>query len=187
MLSSSSHVTKPTASAGALVPRFRQLYEDNVRFVWRTVRRLGVREGDVDDVCQQVFVVVHRKLHTFDGSSTVRTWLFGICYRTASDYRRRAHVRREVYSEAPVDRSVPAEQGEHLDRRRARAVLDSILDQLDDDKRAVFVLFEIERVPMKDVAEMVGCPLQTAYSRLQAARREVEAAVCLLHNRGSDG
>jgi len=146
-------------------------------FVWRALRRLGVREADIEDVCQEVFVVVHRKLADFEGRSSLRTWIYGICARTASDYRRSARVRREIVTDAPPDAPADARQLEALALREARAKLDRILDQLDDDKRAVFVLYEIEELTMNEVAEALSCPLQTAYSRLHAARKVVEAGV----------
>lgn len=155
----------------------RQIFDENATYVWRVLRRLGVGEADVDDVCQEVFLVVHRKLDTFDGSSALRTWLYGICLRVASEYRRRPHRRREEVAGEVPEQSVAASQDETLDQRRALARLDAALDQLDDDKRAVFVLYEIERMTMAEIAEAAGCPLQTAYSRLRAARSQIEAAM----------
>ncbi|HUS65848.1 MAG TPA: sigma-70 family RNA polymerase sigma factor [Kofleriaceae bacterium] len=155
---------------------FREIYSENAAFVWRVLRRLGVPAADAEDVTQEVFVVVHRKLEAFAGRSSLRTWLYGIAYRSASEYRRRGHVRSEVPTESPDAGGEEASQPESLDRKRAREQLDGILRALDDDKRAVFVFYEIEEVPMNEVAEIVGCPLQTAYSRLRAAREHVEAA-----------
>ena len=83
---------------------FSELYRENVAFVWRSLRRLGVSERDVDDVCQEVFVIVHRKLSTFDATAAMRTWLFGIARRVAADHRKRAHVRRETLT-CPSDSS----------------------------------------------------------------------------------
>jgi RNA polymerase sigma-70 factor (ECF subfamily) len=136
-----------------------------------------VAEADVDDVCQEVFVTVHRRLRDFEGRSSLRTWVYGICVRTASDYRKRVRVRREVASEAYPEATVSPGQEYAVSIRQARSALDRILDGLDADKRAVFVLYEIEELPMSDVSSIVGCPLQTAYSRLHAARSEVEQAV----------
>jgi RNA polymerase sigma-70 factor, ECF subfamily len=153
------------------------LFRDHGAFAWRVLRRLGVAERDVDDVCQEVFVTVHRRLATFEGRSSAQSWLYGICVRTASDYRRRAVHHREVAAGEAHESSIDSNQEDDAALREARATLDRILDALDDDKRAVFVLFEIEELPMTEVAMAVGCPLQTAYSRLHAARREVEAAM----------
>ena len=178
-------------AAEALVPKaaedFAEIYRDNVAFVWRSLRRLGVSAPDVDDVCQEVFVIVHRKLSTFDATATMRTWLFGIARRVAADHRKRAHVRRETPaapSELDVNQAGPSDEPDALELRRARAVLDEILDELDDAKRAVFVLFELEEMPMSEVAKAVECPLQTAYSRLAAARKQVESAVLRRQLRG---
>lgn len=150
-----------------------QIFEEHARFVWRSARHLGVREADLDDVCQEVFLTVHRKLGGFEGRSSLRTWLYGICLRVASDHRRRAHVRREIALSTPPPRAVEPEQHTTVAKQQARQRLAWILDQLDEDKRAVFVLYEIEELTMKQVAEVVGCPLQTAYSRLHAARSRV--------------
>ena len=166
---------------------FSDVYRENVAFVWRSLRRLGVSERDVDDVCQEVFVIVHRKLATFDATATVRTWLFGIARRVAADHRKRAHVRRETLA-APLELDVSEgrtlDQSDPIELRRARAILDEILDELDEAKRAVFVLFELEEMAMTEVAKAVECPLQTAYSRLAAARKQVESAVLRRQLRG---
>lgn len=160
----------------ASVPAFADVFREHAPFVWRVLRRLGVREAEVEDVCQEVFVVVHRKLPEFEGRSALRTWIYGICVRTASDYRRRAHVRREHPTDRPPERAGSAPQMREIERRQAKAMLDEALDRLDADKRAVFVLFEIEQLEMSEIAEAVGCPLKTAYSRLYAARKHVQEA-----------
>jgi RNA polymerase sigma-70 factor (ECF subfamily) len=164
-------------SAPPGLPPLAEIFREHAPFVWRGLRRLGVPESDVEDVCQEVFVVVHRKLGDFEGRSSLRTWIYGIAARTASDYRRSGRVRREVVTDAPPD--VAHEGGQHdaLALKQARAMLDRILDELDDDKRSVFVLYEIEELTMAEVADALGCPLQTAYSRLHAARKVVEAGV----------
>lgn len=154
-----------------------EIFRSYAPFAWRALRRLGVPESDVEDVCQEVFVVVHRKLVDFEGRSSLKTWIYGICARTASDYRRSGRVRREVVTDAPPDAATDPSQHDVVALREARRTLDRILDQLDDDKRSVFVLYEIEELTMAEVAEALGCPLQTAYSRLHAARKIVEAGV----------
>lgn len=159
-------------------PTFHEVYEAHAATVLRTLRRLGVREGDVEDVAQEVFVVVHRKLPEFAARSSVKTWVVGICIRTASAWRQRAHVRKETGIEDAGERS---NSGEHAVRtiafKQARLKLDALLERLDEDKRTVFVLFELEQLSMSEVAESVGVPQQTAWARLYAARKFIEAEV----------
>ncbi len=166
-----------TLPGHAHVPSLAEIFRTYAPFAWRALRRLGVPESDVEDVCQEVFVVVHRKLGDFEGRSSLRTWIYGICARTASDYRRSGRVRREVVTDAPPETHHEAAQHEVVALKEARATLDRILDQLDDDKRAVFVLYELEELTMAEIAEALSCPLQTAYSRLHSARKIVESAV----------
>ena len=167
------------ATAIAPSPSFAEVYAAHARYVWQSLRRLGVAPADLEDVCQEVFVVVHRKLAGFDGRAQLRTWLYGITLRCASAYRR-SRARREVPTRELDTQSVAAGQIECLEKNGARAVLDAVLDTLDDEKRAVFVLYELEELPMSDVAQAVGCPLQTAYSRLHAARQKVEHEIARL-------
>ena len=169
------------------VPSLAEIFREHAPFVWRGLRRLGIPESDVEDVCQEVFVVVHRKLGDFEGRSSLRTWIYSICARTASDYRRSGRVRREVVTDAPPEMAHEGGQHDAVALRQARATLDRILDELDDDKRSVFVLYEIEELTMAEVAEALGCPLQTAYSRLHAARKVVEAGVTRAQASASGG
>ena len=154
-----------------------QIFHAHAAYVWRVLRRMGVAEADVEDLCQEVFLVVLRKLAEFEGRSSMKTWIYGICIRTASDYRRRAHKRREVVTDQVPEGTVSPSQAVELQRRQARSMLDAALDDLDEGKRAVFVLYEIEELPMAEVARALGCPLQTAYSRLHVARRTVTEAL----------
>jgi RNA polymerase sigma-70 factor (ECF subfamily) len=151
-----------------------RIFREHAPFAWRALRRLGVDAREVDDACQDVFVVVQRKLGEFEGRSSLKTWIYGVCLRVASDYRRRASSRRETLEPSPRDGA--GEGGPHaeLERKEALRLLDALLDGLDDDKRAVFVLYEVEQLSMREVAEVVGCPAQTAYARLYAARRQVQ-------------
>jgi RNA polymerase sigma-70 factor (ECF subfamily) len=154
---------------------FTALYQTHASFVWRTVRRLGVPEADVSDAAQEVFVVVHRKLGEFEGRSQMKTWLFGICRRVASDWRKRAHVTREAPIEEAPERTSSGETAlRNIALKQARTRLDQALELLDEEKRSTFVLFELEQTPMSEVAEAMGVPLQTAYARLYAARKQLE-------------
>jgi RNA polymerase sigma-70 factor (ECF subfamily) len=156
------------------------VFAEHGAYAWRVLRRLGVRESDAEDVCQEVFLIVHRKLAEFEGRSSVRTWVYGICIRAASDYRKRAGHRKETVTDQPPELASASNPHDETAGRQARAMLDRIVDELDDDKRDVFVLYEIEELAMSEVAVAVGCPLQTAYSRLHAARAIVEKAAARL-------
>jgi RNA polymerase sigma-70 factor, ECF subfamily len=140
---------------------------------------MGVRDADVEDQLQEVFVVVHQRLHTFDGTARMTTWLFGICMRVASAYRRRAHRRREeIVAEVPNDGSVDDRGPEAAAiARQARARLHAILDGMDLEKRAIFVMFELDEVPCEAIAEILGVPLGTVHSRLHAARKDFQASL----------
>lgn len=156
---------------------FAQLFREMAPFAWRALRRLGVRERDAEDVLQEVFLIVHRRLPEFEGRSSLRTWVYGICLRKALDYRRLARVRREVVTDTMPEPTARAEQEHRLAMRRACERLDAVLDTLDDDKRAVFVLFELEHITMKEIAALTDVPLQTAYFRLYGARKHVRQAL----------
>ena len=115
-----------------------RIVRENGVFVWRTLRRLGVRDADVDDVCQEVFVVVNRKLVEFEPRASIKSWLYGICVRTAAAHRRKASVRHEVPAESPDQEATALGPDESLEHREAIAMIDRALGTLDDDKREVF-------------------------------------------------
>jgi RNA polymerase sigma-70 factor (ECF subfamily) len=151
---------------------FADIFRNHARYLWRALVSLGVRPADVDDACQEVMLVVHRRLPEFDGRA-VRSWLYAICLRVASEYRRSARVRRELsVPELPEVEALGSPMQEAVTREVWLDLL-AALETLDEDKRAVFVLYEIEELSLREIAEATGCPLQTAYSRLQAARARV--------------
>ncbi|HEX9295669.1 MAG TPA: RNA polymerase sigma factor [Polyangiaceae bacterium] len=160
---------------------FRSVFDNYGVFVKQTLRRLGVPSADRHDLSQEIFVVVHRKLHEYDGRASLRSWIYGICVRMASTYRRSARVRHEKACEQPepnvAANQEAANQDSGIDSRRAYAHIETLLGKLDDEKRTIFVLYEIEGLSMTEVAEAVGCPLQTAYSRLHAARKAMRASL----------
>ena len=152
---------------------FRALYDAHFDFVWRSLRRLGVREPDVLDLAQKVFLTAYFKLPEFEGRSLVSTWLFGIAQRVASDYRRSAPVRREV---ATADAELEAAAGDHQDfsseseARRLAHAAEAILDKLPEPQRMVFVLFELEEMSGQDIATLLNVSVGTVRSRLRLAR-----------------
>jgi RNA polymerase sigma-70 factor (ECF subfamily) len=156
---------------------FRRIFDSQAPAVSRTLRYLGVPEADLMDAAQEVFLVVNRRFGEFEGRSTLSTWIRQICLRVAFTYRRRRGRRREDVLADPPESVVDADQQAGLERREQRALLNRLLDSLDDDQRAVVVLYEIELLPMREVAETVGCPLQTAYSRRKAGLERLRAAM----------
>lgn len=168
-------------------PTLPDLYRQHWAFVWRALRAHGVRAADLEDQTHEVFLVVHRKLPEFEARSRVTTWLFGIAARVASDWRRRAHVRRERATAEPPERAdAPSRQpDEGLEERQARAALEWILDGMSDEQRVVFSLFELDAMPADEIAALVGCPVNTVYSRLRLARKHFERAAARLRARGA--
>jgi len=154
------------------MPSFQQVYSEHFRFVWRTLRRLGVSENDVADATQDVFLVVHRKLDEFEGRAQMRTWLFRICMNVSSERRRLASARREIASESvqqqPDSGQDCTQRIEHMERM---ALLEAVLAELPLQQRAVLTLFELEEIGCEQIAEMLEIPLGTVYSRLRLARR----------------
>lgn len=155
---------------------FDNVFAESSPFVWRVLGRLGVAHSDVADVCQEVFLIVYRRLADYDGRVPVQAWIYGICLRQAADYRRRVRRRRELVGETLPQASAPAVQDRELELRQARVRLQAALETLEASKRDVFVLYELEELSMSEVARIVECPLQTAYSRLHAARKAVLSA-----------
>lgn len=164
----------------------REVYEAHWSFVWRALRAHGVREADLEDQTHEVFLVVHRKLEGFEGRSQLTTWLWGIAERVASDWRRRAHVRREQITAAPPEPppspdSTPDAQAAEA---QARETLAAILDGMPPEQRVVFVLFELDGVGAEAIAALVGCSPNTVHSRLRLARKHFEKALARLRARG---
>jgi RNA polymerase sigma-70 factor (ECF subfamily) len=176
---SGANPTNPSgpAARAATATDFREIFSANARFVWRSLLALGVGESDVPDASQQVFLVLNQKLDQIDEGCSVRTFAYGICLRVAADFRNRAHVRREQLCAELPERLSSATQETILGQREALRHLRGVLEGIDPAQREVFVLYEIEDLDMVDVARAVGCPLQTAYSRLHAARKVVAAAL----------
>jgi len=157
---------------------FRQLFDEHTGFVWRVLRRHGVPSRDLEDGCQDVFLVVFRSYDSFEGRSAVRSWLYGIAVRVALGRRRRAHVRREQLSDPTSAPPVPDAAPDGFDaalQSEARELLAAALEALPAAKREVFALYELEGMTMSEVAAALAEPENTVLYRLYAARRDVLA------------
>jgi RNA polymerase sigma-70 factor, ECF subfamily len=154
------------------------VYAQWARFVWLSLQRLGVRRADLDDVCHDVFIVVQRKLPEFDQRAKLQTWLFGICTRVAANYRRRAYIRYEDLSGGTSDQDslvVVAPESkrpdQEIERQHSLSFAEAILNRMSPVKRTVFVMFEVEGLNCPDIANELGLPVGTVYSRLHSARK----------------
>lgn len=169
---------------GAAARRRAAEWDAHGAYVLRTLRCLGVPERELEDARQDVLEVATRRAGEIDGSG-LRAWMYGVCLRKALVRRRDAARRREELGRED-ERGVEADQEASVARGQALARALVILESLGDEKRAVFVLYEVEQLTMAEVAEVLGCPLQTAYARLYAARREVEATLKRARARRND-
>jgi RNA polymerase sigma-70 factor (ECF subfamily) len=151
-----------------------EVYDDTAEFVYKSLLRLGVAKADVEDVMQEVYVVVHRRLKAFKHDSKLSTWVFGICLKVAAQHRRRAYHRRERQMEV-VPEGIEARTPEQLAHWRERQRrLELILEGLSPEHRAVFVMFEIEGISCQEIAEQTGIAVGTVYSRLHTARKQIQ-------------
>jgi RNA polymerase sigma-70 factor (ECF subfamily) len=156
-----------------------EIYRDYFPFVWRLVHRLGVADSQLEDAVQDVFIVVHRRLPDFEGRSSIRTWLASIVRRVVADYRR-AGARKPALSRARTDTEVDDLQTAHASPEErvmateAARILYTLLAELDDDKREVFILAELEQWSLADIAVATGLNVNTVSSRLRLARDNFE-------------
>jgi RNA polymerase sigma-70 factor (ECF subfamily) len=157
--------------------RFRALVEQNSEFVWRSLRRLGVRQADADDSVQEVFVVAARRLDDI-ASGRERAFLFSSAVRVASTRRRTMRRRPEDGDTGLVEKPSEEPGPEELSElRQARPLLQEILDAMSDDCRSVFILAELEELSTREISELLEIPQGTASSRLRSARETFHAAV----------
>ena len=172
---------------------FDAVYDTHVDFVWRSARRLGVREDAADDVVQRVFLVVHRRLAEFEGRSTLKTWLFSILLNEARDHRRSIRRKSPHWLTDPsdpdalADATVTGNPDVAFERAEASRIIDTLLDTLDEEKRAVFVMAELEEMTAIEIGEATGLDPKSVYSRLRAARTDFERAAASMRKRAIMG
>ena len=158
---------------------FDRLYDETFDFVYRNARRLGVPESAADDVTQEVFLVVHRRLGDFDARATPRSWVYGILANTVRDYRRSFRrkqaplVSQEADELAVVQDPEDPEQG--AERKREMRLLLGVLDELSDSERELIVLADLEQMNIPEICACIGGNANTVYSRLRAARARLRA------------
>lgn len=156
---------------------FRATFETEHRYVWNSLRRLGVRERDLPDVTHDVFMAFFRVLDGFDRERPIKPFLFGIAFRVASDYRRLGRNKNEFLDE-PEDRRDSTPNAESaVSRSEDRTLVQEALAEIEPERRAVFIMHDIDETSMPEIAEALGIPLNTGYSRLRLARQDFKEAV----------
>lgn len=157
----------------AVLAQLEALYREHHAYVWRNLQRLGVSESQVADAVHDVFLVVARRLHEFEHRATMRTWLFAISFRVAQSFHR--DRQRQAQREQPLD---DPDAGPAPDASADTSImLHQLLQRLDDDKRAVFILAHLEGMTASEIATVLGLKIPTVYSRLRLAREVIERAL----------
>ncbi len=178
-----SSSTEPSRVA---VPGLAELYEQELKYVWRCLRSLGVRDHELDDAIQDAFLVVQKKLPEFDAQVSPKTWLYAIAIRIARRYAER-HQRlwrqTALEDEQAQGLASPHNTEAEFDQSQRLACARQALGVLDEDKREVFVLAQIEQMSAPEIAEVTGVPVNTVYSRLRAARSAFAAEITRLEAR----
>jgi RNA polymerase sigma-70 factor, ECF subfamily len=182
----STHESVAAPAAPPTRVDFRTVFELEVGYVMRTLRRLGVAPADLEDLAHDVFLAVHQQLHGYDASRPLRPWLFGFAFRVASHYRRKSGRETALDHEERVTDTAEAPDALLEKERRRRLVL-AALDQIELSRRAVFVLHELDGCTCEEIARTLGIPIGTSYSRLRLARQDFSAAMTRLQARRAIG
>ena len=153
-------------------PDFTTIFDRHFDYVWFTLRRFGVASRDLDDVAHDVFIQIYQHLDQYDPNRPLRPWLFGFAYRLASDYRRLARHRRETFDQPSESIDGAPSAAERVATRQTLDLVWTALQQIDLDRRAIFVLHDVEGYSVPEAARTLGIPLNTAYSRLRLAREQ---------------
>jgi RNA polymerase sigma-70 factor, ECF subfamily len=165
--SSKASAAEPMA---VLEQTFARLYAEQFAFAWRTLRRLGVREALLEDAAQDTFVILHRRFADLRPDASAKAFVFGIAQRVAHDYRRSAQRKAATSLDVDQEPSQTLSPFENTAKAQGLRTLERFLASIDDDKRAVFVLTELEQMRAPEIAEALAVNLSTVYSRLRAVR-----------------
>jgi len=174
--------TPARSSHGA---RFREIYETEKNFVWNLMYHFGVLPQDREDIFQEVFLRAFRQPEPLLAGSSPRPWLMGIAFRVASEWRR--HQKKHTVTEpasSEDQRSDFPDPEQQFSGQQEAALVGKALQHIELERRAVFIAFELEEMPMPEIATNLGIPLNTAYSRLRLARKEFSDAIRKLHPGG---
>jgi RNA polymerase sigma-70 factor (ECF subfamily) len=166
-----------------LAAEFEAVYAEHFAFVWRALRAFGVAPENLEDATQDVFVIVHRRFGAWD-EGAIRPWLGGVARRVAAARRRSLERHHRRLAALPEPQDVRNIEGTADARHRLERIATAI-DALSPERREVFVLAELEGMRPPEIADVLGCNLNTVYSRLRRAREDLSRA--LVHAGLDDG
>ncbi len=167
--------TRPEVTPEPL--EFRAIYEKWFDEVARWIRAMGGPQADREDLVQDVFLVVHRRLPDFDGQN-LAGWLYQIARHRVRDFRRLTWVRRVLFGKVPLSENLPmsgASPSDGAETNEKRELLERLLIKLNEHERTALVLFEIDGYSGEEIAEIQGVPLNTAWGRIHNARKKLKA------------
>jgi RNA polymerase sigma-70 factor (ECF subfamily) len=173
--STGSEPRAATAPEHAHALSFRAVYNEHARFVWRSLRLLGVSPEHLEDAVQDTFAVVARQLASFEGRSALSTWIFSIAQRVAANQRRTQ--RRKLGALQPLDGDLPCAQPSpqaSAEAAEAALAVEQFCAQLGEERRRLFILALLEGVPASEIAAADGVLTNTLYSRIRSLRLELE-------------
>lgn len=153
---------------------WRTLYDRHFARVARLVRALGVADGEADEICQEVFLIVYRHLRSFRGEARLATWIHRLATREALRHAKRRRMKRallELFGRAERP-TAPRDWAENEAARRQ--FLNQLLSRLSPERRLALVLFEIEGRPVEEIADLCGCAVNTVWTRIHRARAQLE-------------
>jgi RNA polymerase sigma-70 factor (ECF subfamily) len=156
---------------------FRAIYERWFDEVSLWIRALGGPEADREDLVQDVFLVVHRRLHDFDGDN-LPGWLYQIARHRVRDFRRLLWVKHLLFGSVPLSENLAKEgasPAEVLETDEKRRTLERLLGKLNESERAALMLFEIDGYSGEQIADIQGVPVNTVWARIHKARKKLKA------------
>ena len=160
--------------------RFAELYRSEHDFVWRCMLRLGFHKHEADDLTQDVFLVVHRRLDDVDNRRPIRAWLHGIAWRVGRDYRRgndRRGRRMALFSANPTNSAHPYDLEDEVARREAGELVSCFLESVDAMTREIFVLYELEGFHGSEIASALGLNVNSVHGKVRRGRKRFETFV----------
>ena len=167
-------------------PDFEAIFDQELDYVVHSLRRLGVREADLEDVAQEVFMAVHRRLAEYRRDRPLRPWLFAFACRTAANYRRSAAVRRERAEIPPHLESEGPDPERALEQAWRSEQVHRVLGSIDFDRRVVLVMHDLDGFTAPEIASALEIPLNTVYTRVRLAREDFRTiAKRVLRERGT--